>query len=171
MKTNEELQSLIFANFENYCKAVNNTKNEFVKAQINDCYSDLSKLAVAKRAAAENYRKAENAYLLQTSIGETQNIILLQAIATFASEKEDKGFLLWIRDNNIIESTNELVTDTPTRLLSWLNNNFTSYIKGKKETINKKKEQEKEKRETDEAIEKLKENGLSLDDIIEKFGE
>ena len=98
----------------------------------------MFKFAAAKKAATDNYLKAENAYLLQTEVGSAQYAVLLNAIATFATEKEDKGFLLWIKENGIIERTNEIVTDTPTRLLSWLNHTFESYISGKKEACNRK---------------------------------
>ena len=164
MKTNEEIQNVIFAEFETLCGGVYATKQEFVNSQLDNNKSELSVLYAAKKKASDDYNDAVNAYLLQTSVGETQTLVLLKAAATFAAEKEDKGFLLWLQANNVLLSVGEIVCDTPTRLLSWLNNTFDAYIKGKKEVLNKKKAGLS-------AIEQLRSSGLSMEEIIAAFNE
>lgn len=170
MLTKEQLERVIFSEFETLCAGVAASKSEFVTAQLDDPKSGLSVKYAAKKAAADEYKKAENAYLLQTSVGETQTLVLLKAAARFATEKIDKGFLLWLQSNGVLLSVDEVVTDTPTRLLSWLNNTFDAYIRGKKEAINKKKAGEEKKAAALAAVEELKASGLSLDEVIAAFG-
>lgn len=152
------------------CAGVAASKSEFVAAQLDDQKSELSLKVAAKKAAADEYKKAENAYLLQTSVGEAQTLVLLKAAARFATEKGDKGFLLWLQANGVLLSVDEVVTDTPTRLLSWLNNTFDAYVRGKKEAISKKKSSEEKKAAALAAVEDLKNSGLSLEEIIAAFG-
>lgn len=170
MKTNEEIQSAVFAAFEELCKGVNDEKQSFVSAQLEIESSELSKLAAAKKAAADNYKAAENAYLLQTSVGNSQYLVVLKAVAKFATLKEDKGFLLWIKANGVLESVNEIVADTPTRLLSWLNSTYDSYVRGRKEATNKKAAAAAAKAARAKALADLKESGVSLDEILAAFG-
>ena len=170
MKTNEEIQSVLFEAFEELCKGVNDEKQSFVSSQLEIEDSELSKLAAAKKAAADNYKAAENNYLLQTSVGSTQYLVVLKAVAEFAAIKEDKGFLLWIKANGVLESINEVVADTPTRLLSWLNSSYDSYIKGRKEANNRKAAAAAAKAARAKALADLKESGVSLDEILAAFG-
>lgn len=167
MKTNEQIQRVIFANFETICFGVSNLKRDFVTAQLENTDSELSKFAAAKKAATDNYIKAENEYLMQTEVVSAQYAVLLNAIATFATEKEDKGFLLWIKENGIIERTNEIVTDTPTRLMSWLNHTFESYISGKKEICKRKAIMAEKRAKAAEALATLRSLDVSFDDIME----
>ena len=169
MKTNEQIQSVIFAKFEDVCFGVSNLKRDFVTAQLGIADSELSKFAAAKKAAADNYLKAENDYLMQTEVYNAQYAVLLNAIAAFATEKADKGFLIWIKENGIIERTNEVVTDTPTRLMSWLNHTFESYISGKKEVCKKKAATAEKKAIAAKALDTLRSLGVSMDDILAEF--
>lgn len=170
MKKDEEIQSVLFKKFEDVCKGLSDVKTEFVDAQIDNKETELSKLAAAKKAAADNYKAAENAYLLQTSVGETQYLVVLKAVAEFATLKEDKGFLLWVKANNVLESINEVVADTPTRLLSWINASYDSYVKGRKEANNKKAAAAAAKAARAKALADLKASGVSLEEILAEFG-
>ena len=166
MKTNEQIQSVIFAKFETICFGVSNLKREFVTSQLENVDSELFKFAAEKKAANDNYLKAENEYLLQTEVGSAQYTVLLNAIATFATEKGEKDFVIWIKDNGIIERTNEIVTDTPTRLLSWLNRTFESYISGKKEICKRKAVMAEKRAKAAEALATLRSLDVSFDDIM-----
>lgn len=170
MRTNEEIQSVLFNEFSTLCDGINVTKQVFVNAQLDVADSDLSIAYAKKKAAADAYKKAENAYLLGTSLGESQALVLLKAAARFAEEKADKGFLLWLQANGILLSVSEVVSDTPTRLLSWINNTFESYVSGKREAMSKKKASEEKKKAGLSAIDELKASGLSLEEIIAAFG-
>lgn len=170
MKTEEEVQNVLANSFEKLCEGVYNEKQEFIKLQLKDESSDLSKLAAEKKAASDRYDKAEDAYLLQTSVGSSQYVVVLKAVAQFATAKGDKGFLVWIRDNNKLSSINELVADTPTKLLRFINRLYKSYTDGRLAANEKKAAAAAAKEAAAKAIADLKASGLSIDEILEEFG-
>lgn len=167
--TDEEVQSILSTEFDDLCKGISDEKKEFVSSQLEDKGSELTKLAAAKKIAADKYKAAENAYLLRTSVGDSQYIVLLKAAAFFATLKEDKGFLMWVKANSVLNSVNEVVTDTSTRLLSWLNASYEAYVRGRKEASNKKAAAAAAKAARAKALADLKASGISLDEILAEF--
>lgn len=169
MRTEEQLQEELLNGFTKLCKGVSDEKQEFVKLQLKDESSELSKLAAAKKAAADAYDRAEGAYLLQTSVGDSQYVVVLKAVAQYATAKNDKGFLMWIRDNNKLSSINELVADTPTKLLRFLNRLYKSYADGRLAANERKAAIAAEKAAAAKAIADLKASGMSIDEILAEF--
>ena len=106
-------------------------------------FEDGSDLEAAKKAAAAAaYKKAENEYLLRTNLGDIQINILQRAVKEFAILKEDFDFLLWVASNHKLQQITDICTDTETRLMSFLNNTYATYISGKnaaKKAANEKK--------------------------------
>ena len=131
MKTNEQIESSIIAKFANDVLGVSAIKEEHVKNQLAVADSELAVAAAKKAAAAAAYKKAENEYLLKTNLGDIQANILQRAIKEFAELKEDFDFLVWIAKNHKLQSVCDICTDTETRLLSFLNNTYATYISGK----------------------------------------
>ena len=54
-----------------------------------------------------------------------------RAIKEFAELKEDFDFLVWVAKNHKLQEISDICTDTETRLLSFLNNLYATYISGK----------------------------------------
>ena len=57
--------------------------------------------------------------------------ILQRAVKEFAELKEDFDFLVWVAKNHKLQSVSDICTDTETRLMSFLNNTYATYISGK----------------------------------------
>ena len=131
MKTNEQIESAIVAKFADDVLGVSAIKEEHVNNQLAVADSELAVAAAKKAAAAAAYKKAENEYLLKTNLGDIQANILQRAIKDFAELKEDFDFLVWIAKNHKLQSVCDICTDTETRLLSFLNNTYATYISGK----------------------------------------
>ena len=131
MKTNEQIESSIIAKFANDVLGVSAIKEEHVNNQLAVADSELAVAAAKKAAAAAAYKKAENEYLLKTNLGDIQANILQRAIKECAELKEDFDFLVWIAKNHKLQSVCAICSDTETRLLSFLNNTYATYISGK----------------------------------------
>ena len=130
MKTNEQIERAIISKFANDVLGVSAIKEEHVNNQLAVSDSELA-AAAAKKAAAAAYKKAENNYLLRTNLGDIQTNILQRAIKEFAELKEDFDFLVWVAKNHKLQEISDICTDTETRLISFLNNLYATYISGK----------------------------------------
>ena len=130
MKTNEQIERAIISKFANDVLGVSAIKEEHVNNQLAVSDSELA-AAAAKKAAAAAYKKAENEYLLRTNLGDIQTNILQRAIKEFAELKEDFDFLVWVAKNHKLQEISDICTDTETRLISFLNNLYATYISGK----------------------------------------
>lgn len=131
MKTNEQIESAIISKFASDVLGVSAIKEEHVNNQLSVSDSELAIAAAKKAAAAAAYKKAENEYLLRTNLGDIQTNILQRAIKEFAELKEDFDFLVWVAKNHKLQEISDICTDTETRLLSFLNNLYATYISGK----------------------------------------
>lgn len=130
MKTNEQIENVIISKFANDVLGVSAIKEEHVNNQLAVLDSELAK-AAAKKAAAAAYKKTENDYLLQTNLGDIQTNILQRSVKEFAILKEDFEFLVWVANNHKLQYVSDICTDTTTRLMSFLNNMYISYVSGK----------------------------------------
>lgn len=130
MKTNEQIERAIISKFANDVLGVSAIKEEHVNNQLAVSDSELA-AAAAKKAAAAAYKKVENEYLLRTNLGDIQTNILQRAIKEFAELKEDFDFLVWVAKNHKLQEISDICTDTETRLISFLNNLYATYISGK----------------------------------------
>ena len=131
MKTNEQIESAIIAKFSNDVLGVSAIKEEHVNNQLSVSDSELAIAAAKKAAAAAAYKKAENEYLLKTNLGDIQHSILQKAVKEFSELKEDFDFLVWVAKNHKLQLVSDICTDTETRLMSFLNNLYATYISGK----------------------------------------
>ena len=142
MKTNEQIESAIISVFANDVLGVSAIKEEHINNQLSVSDSELAIAAAKKAAAAAAYKKAENEYLLKTNLGDIQSSILQRAVKEFSELKEDFDFLVWVARNHKLQSVSDICTDTETRLMSFLNNLYATYISGKnaaKKAANEKK--------------------------------
>lgn len=132
MKTNEQIESAIISKFANDVLGVSAIKEEHVNNQLAVSDSELA-IAAAKKAAAAAaaYKRTENEYLLRTNLGDIQTNILQRAVREFSDLKEDFDFLVWVAKNHKLQEISDICTDTETRLLSFLNNLYATYISGK----------------------------------------
>ena len=130
MKTNEQIESAIISKFANDVLGVSAIKEEHVNNQLSVSDSELA-IAAAKKAAAAAYKKTENEYLLRTNLGDIQTNILQRAVREFSDLKGDFDFLVWVAKNHKLQEISDICTDTETRLLSFLNNLYATYISGK----------------------------------------
>ena len=131
MKTNEQIESAIISKFANDVLGVSAIKEEHINNQLSVSDSELAIAAAKKAAAAAAYKKAENEYLLKTNLGDIQSSILQKAVKEFAELKEDFDFLVWVAKNHKLQYVYDICTDTTTRLMSFLNNTYATYISGK----------------------------------------
>ena len=131
MKTNEQIERAIVAKFYNDVLDVSEIKEEPVNSHLAVSDSELAIAAAKKAAAAAAYKKAENEYLLKTNLGDIQSSILQRAVREFSDLKEDFEFLVWVAKNHKLQSVSDICTDTETRLMSFLNNLYATYISGK----------------------------------------
>lgn len=131
MKTNEQIDNVIISKFANDVLGVSAIKEEHVNNQLAVLDSELAKAAAKKAAAAAVYKKTENDYLLQTNLGDIQTNILQRAVKEFALLKEDFEFLVWVANNHKLQYVSDICTDTTTRLISFLNNTYITYVSGK----------------------------------------
>ena len=142
MKTNEQIESAIISVFANDVLGVSAIKEEHINNQLSVSDSELAIAAAKKAAAAAAYKKVENEYLLKTNLGDIQSSILQRAVKEFSDLKEDFEFLVWVAKNHKLQSVSDICTDTETRLMSFLNNLYATYISGKnaaKKAANEKK--------------------------------
>lgn len=163
MKTEEQIFKAIEKSFRKECLGVSITRREFIKNAIEEPIKkffvdtsgmyeipaldsedakDVSEQQFAymmKYNSNVNFRNASAAYLLQTSIGETQHGILQKAVFKYAELKDDTAFLQWVFANHKLANVSVVCTDTTNRLNSFLTNLYKDYVDGMKQVSEEKK--------------------------------
>lgn len=168
--------------FSAYVSVLNSVKSESIKDELkrqNNVLNGLQDVPADKRNALRlscklarleslkarviaSYKKEVENYLFSCKeYTERQTATLNKAVASFAESKEDAlTFVSWVIDNNILASAP--VIDTERRLLSYLENLYKNYIKGKTKANEEKERKTKEAQEAEKAMRTLLEANVDV---------